>query len=58
MQAPHLLLAYENASSMDHAYLVIDFQSRTNKELRLRTDIFYRWYTEGGDRGPIVYYSA
>ena len=58
MQAPHLLLAYENATSMDHGYLVVDFHSRTNKELRLRTDIFYRWYTEGDARGPIVYSSA
>ena len=58
MQAPHLLLAYEDATSMDHGYLVIDFHSRTNKELRLRTDIFYRWYTEGDARGPIVYSSA
>ena len=58
IQAPHLLLAYEDATSMDHGYLVIDFHSRTNKELRLRTDIFYRWYTEGDARGPIVYSSA
>ena len=58
MQAPHLLLAYEDATSMDHGYLVIDFHSRTNKELRLRTDIFHRWYTEGDARGPIVYSSA
>ena len=42
----------------DHGYLVEDFHSRTNKELRLRTDIFYRWYTEGDARGPIVYSSA
>ena len=43
MLAPHLLPAYEDATSMDHGYLVIDFHSRTKKELRLRTDIFYRW---------------
>ena len=55
MQAPHLLPAYVDATSLDHGYLVIDFHSRTNKELRLKTDIFYRWYTEGDDRGPIVY---
>ena len=58
MQTPHLLLAYEDATCMDHGYLVIDFHSRTNKELRLRTDIFHRWYTEGDSRGPIVYSSA
>ena len=58
MQSPHLLLAYEDATSMDHSYLVVDFHSRTNKELRLRTDIFHRWYTEGDARGPIVYSSA
>ena len=58
MQDPHLLPAYEDSTSMDHGYLVIDFYSRTNKELRLRTDIFYRWYTEGDDRRPIVYSSA
>ena len=58
MQTPHLLLAYEDATSTDHGYLVIDFHSRTNKELRLRTDIFHRWYTEGDSRGPIVYSSA
>ena len=58
MQAPHLLLACEDATSMDHGYLVVDFHSRTNKELRLRTDIFYPWYTEGDARGPIVYSSA
>ena len=58
MQTPHLLLAYEDATSMDHGYLVVDFHSRTNKELRLRTDIFHRWYTEGDARGPIVYSSA
>ena len=58
MQTPHLLLAYEDATLLDHGYLVVDFHSRTNKELRLRTDIFHRWYTEGDDRGPIVYSSA
>ena len=58
MQTPHLLLAYEDATSMDHGYLVVDFHSRTNKELRLRTDIFHRWYTEGDSRGPIVYSST
>ena len=31
MQTPHLLLAYEDATSMDHGYLVVDFHSRTNK---------------------------
>ena len=58
MQTPHLLPANEDATSMDHGYLVVDFHSRTNKELRFRTDIFYRWYTEGDARGPIVYSSA
>ena len=57
-QTSYLLPAFEDATSMDHGYLVIDFHSRTNKELRLRTNIFYRWYTEGDDRGPIVYSSA
>ena len=34
MQARHLLPAYyEDATSFDHGYLV-DFHSRTNKELR------------------------
>ena len=55
IQAPHLIMAYQDASSKDHGYLVIDFNSRTQKEMRLRTDIFHRWYTPNEDRGPIVY---
>jgi len=46
MQAPHLIAAYQDATSKDHGYLVIDFHSRTQKELRLKTDIFHRWYTK------------
>lgn len=55
MQAPHLIMAYQDATSKDHGYLVIDFHSRTQKEMKLRTDIFHRWFTQNEDRGPIVY---
>ena len=55
MQAPHLIPAYNDATSLPHGYLVIDFHSRTQKVLRLRTDIFHRWYTKNEDQGPIIY---
>ena len=58
MQAPHLMKAYQDATSVDHGYLVIDFHPRTSKPLKLRTDIFHRWVTESGTRGPTLYVPA
>ena len=55
MQAPHLIPAYNDATSTEHGYLVIDFHARTKREMRLRTDIFHRWFTKDEDQGPIVY---
>ena len=55
IKAPHLILAYQDVASKDHGYLVVDFHSRTQEELRLRTDMFHRWYTQNENREPIVY---
>lgn len=55
MQSPHLIAAYNDATSVPHGYLVIDFHSRTQKGLRLRTDIFHRWFLQNEDQGPIIY---
>lgn len=55
MQTPHLISAYLDATSEEHGYLLIDFQSRTKKQFRLRTDIFQRWITQNDVRGPIIY---
>lgn len=54
IQLPQLLQAYQDAISVPHGYLVIDFHPRTPESYRLRTDIFHRWVT-GGNRGPVVY---
>ena len=55
MQTPHLIAAYHDATSFQHGYLLVDFHSRTNKHMKLRTDIFQRWLTKNDSRGPIVY---
>ena len=55
MQAPHLISAYQDSTSVEHGYLVIDFHPRTSKHMKLRTDIFHRWITENTSRGPIIY---
>lgn len=54
IQLPHLLQSYQDAISVPHGYLVIDFHPRTPDTYRLRTDIFHQWMT-GDDRGPVVY---
>ena len=58
MQAPYLLTAYQDATSVEHGYLIIDFHPRTHKLLKLRTDIFHRWVTGNILRGPIIFTSA
>lgn len=54
IQLPHLLAAYQDATSKPHGYLLIDFHPKTQDMYRLRSDIFHHWVTEQ-DRGPIVY---
>jgi len=54
IQLPHLVPAYQDATSTPHGYLLIDFHPRTPDTYRLRTDIFHHWVT-GEDRGPFVY---
>ena len=56
IQLPHLLQAYQDATSIPHGYLIIDFHQKTPNELRLRTDIFHNWIT-GDNRGPTIYQS-
>ena len=54
VQLPHLMAAYQDATTQPHGYLVIDFHPQTPEPLRLRTDLFHHWVT-GEDRGPVVY---
>lgn len=54
IQLPHLVTAYQDAITVPHGYLLIDFHPRTPETYRLRTDIFHRWHTEE-DRGPLLY---
>lgn len=53
-QLPQLIPAYQDATSVNHGYLLIDFHPRTPDVLRLRTDIFHPWVTQN-ERGPTVY---
>ena len=55
MQSPHLIAAYQDATQVNHGYLLVDFHARTKKAFKLRTDIFHRWITKNANRGPIVY---
>lgn len=54
IQLPHLLPAYQDATSVPHGYLLIDFHPQTPDAYRLRTDVFHHWVS-GSDRGPVVY---
>lgn len=57
IQLPHLLASYQDAVSVPHGYLLIDFHPKTSDMYRLRTDLFHHWNT-GNDRGPVVYTSV
>jgi len=54
IQLPHLLAAYQDAISVPHGYLMIDFHPKTPDAYRLRTDLFHHWKTKE-DRGPVIY---
>jgi hypothetical protein len=40
LQMPHLLLAYEDATTQPHGYLLVDLSPQTPEELRLRSQLF------------------
>lgn len=54
VQLPHLLQAYQDATTQAHGYLLLDFHPKTPEQFRIRTDIFHHWQT-GDDRGAIIY---
>lgn len=56
LQAPHLMSAFNDATSKPHGYLLIDLKPDTPNHLRFRTDIFTNWYTKSDQQGPVVYY--
>ena len=55
LQAPHLNVAFSDATQKPHGYLLIDLKPDTPETLRFRTDIFHHWMTTTSDRGPVVY---
>lgn len=54
VQLPHLIQAYQDATTQPHGYLLLDLHPKTPEQYRIRGDIFHNWYT-GNDRGAIIY---
>ena len=56
LQAPHLMSAFNDATSKPHGYLLIDLKPDIPNHLRFRTDIYTNWYIKSDQQGPVVYY--
>ena len=58
LQAPHMVPAFNDATSKPHGYLLVDLKPTTPNYLRFRTDIFQHWFTKSDQTGPVVYFPA
>ena len=56
LQAPHMIPAFNDATSKPHGYLLVDLKPTTPNYLRFRTDIFQHWFTKSDQTGPVVYF--
>lgn len=56
LQAPHMIHAFNDATSKPHGYLLVDLKPNTPEHLRFRTDIFQHWFTQSDQQGPVVYF--
>ena len=56
LQAPHMIHAFNDATSKPHDYLLFDLKPNTSNYLRFRTDIFQNWFTITTQQGPVVYF--
>ena len=45
LQAPHMIHAFNDATSIPHGYLLVDLKPNTPDYLRFRTQIFQNWFT-------------
>ena len=55
LQAPHMIHAFNDATSIPHGYLLVDLKPNTPDYLRFRTHIFQNWFTKADQQGPVVY---
>ena len=46
LQAPHMIHAFNDATSIPHGYLLVDLKPNTPDYLRFRTQIFQNWFTK------------
>ena len=58
LQAPHMIPAFNDATSKPHGYLLVDLKPTTPNDLRFRTDIFQHWFTKSDQTGPVVYFTT
>ena len=56
LQAPHMIHAFNDATSTLHGYLLVDLKPNTPDYLRFRTQIFQNWFTKSDQQGPVVYF--
>ena len=56
LQAPHMIHAFNDATSIPHGYLLVNFKPNTPDYLRFRTHIFQNWFTKSDQQGPVVYF--
>ena len=56
LQAPHMIHAFNDTTSIPHGYLLVDLKPNTPAYLRFRTQIFQKWFTKSDQKGPVVYF--
>ena len=56
LQAPHMIHAFNDATSIQHGYLLVDLKPNTPDYLRFRTQIVQNWFTNSDQQGPVVYF--
>ena len=45
LQAPHMIHAFSDATSIPHGYLLVDLKPKIPDYLRFRTHFFQNWFT-------------
>ena len=58
LQAPHMIHAFNDATSIPHGYLLVDLKPNTPDYLRFRTQIFQNWFTKSDQQGHVVYFQG
>ena len=56
LQAPHMIHAFNDATSTPHEYLLVDLKPNTPDYLRFRTQFFQNWFNKSDQQGPVVYF--